>query len=56
MTFICSILLEFKLDTEADSQSDAEYDIAMFIKNHIMEDEDTNPIVWKDIKIQHANS
>lgn len=44
------VILEFDLDTDADSQSDAEWDAFNYIKEHIMDDEDQNPIRIYNVK------
>ena len=38
------VTLKFNLESDADSMSDFEHDTLFFIEQHIMEDEETNPI------------
>lgn len=49
MKYHCCITMEFDIDSDADSHSDMDFDVANFIKERIMEDEDTNPISWTNV-------
>ena len=47
-SYTVTVILKFKINSDADAMCDAQWDASKYIQEHIMDDEDENSIEWMD--------